>query len=66
MKKILWHKIVVVIGVMLFVGIFAQNLWSDTITFKFKSPSFSGINTSSSHYLTIENQEFNRRQDNQR
>jgi len=60
-EKNLMAKIVVVIGVMLFVGIFAQNLWSDTITFKFKSPSFSGINTSS-HYLTIENQEFNRRQ----
>ena len=28
---------------------------------KFKSPSFSGINTSS-HYLTIENQEFNRKE----
>ena len=27
---------------------------------KFKSPSFSGIGTSS-HYLTIENQEFNRK-----
>ena len=28
---------------------------------KFKSPSFSGVNTSS-HYLTIENQEFNRKE----
>ena len=28
---------------------------------KFKSPSFSGINTSS-HYLTIENQQFNRKE----
>ena len=36
-------------------------LWADTITFKFKNPSFSGINTSS-HYLTIENQEFNRKE----
>ena len=33
------YKVAAVIGVMLFVGIFAQNLWSDTITFKFKSPS---------------------------
>lgn len=31
------------------------------IEHKFKSPSFSGINTSS-HYLTIENQEFSRKQ----
>lgn len=30
------------------------------IEHKFKSPSFSGINTSS-HYLTIENQEFSRK-----
>jgi hypothetical protein len=35
---------------------------ADQITHKFKSPSFSGINTSS-HYLTIENQEFNRKSD---
>ena len=34
---------------------------ADEIVFKFKSPSFSGINTSS-HYLTIQNQEFNRKQ----
>ena len=32
---------------------------ADTITHKFKSPSFNGINTSS-HYLTIENQEHTR------
>jgi|TARA_R110002124_G_scaffold90763_1_gene231207 hypothetical protein len=35
---------------------------ADTITHKFKSPSFNGQNTSS-HYLTIENQEFNRKAD---
>ena len=33
----------------------------DEILYKFKSPSFSGINTSS-HYLTIENQEATRKQ----
>tara|TARA_R100000654_G_scaffold8441_1_gene19846 strand:+ start:212 stop:709 length:498 start_codon:yes stop_codon:yes gene_type:complete len=53
-------KLCAVISVMLFIGVFCQNLWSDTITFKFKNPSFSGIATSS-HYLTIENQEFNRK-----
>ena len=37
-----------------------QNAEADTITFKFKNPSFSGVGTSS-HYLTIENQEFNRK-----
>ena len=30
------------------------------MVFKFKNPSFSGVGTSS-HYLTIENQEFNRK-----
>jgi hypothetical protein len=35
---------------------------ADQITHKFKSPSFNGINTSS-HWLTIENQEFSRKSD---
>lgn len=34
--------------------------YADGITFKFKNPSFSGVNTSA-HYLTIENQEKSRR-----
>ena len=37
------------------------NSMADEIVFKFKSPSFSGIGTSS-HYLTIQNQEFNRKE----
>jgi curli production assembly/transport component CsgF len=45
-----------IIAVFLFIGILTVNLQADQITFKFKSPSFSGVNTSS-HYLTIENQE---------
>ena len=36
-------------------------LLGDEIKFKFKSPSFSGEGTSA-HYLTIENQEFNRKE----
>tara|TARA_R100001443_G_scaffold29922_1_gene43297 strand:- start:780 stop:1280 length:501 start_codon:yes stop_codon:yes gene_type:complete len=53
-------KILAVIGIVMFVGIFVQNIKADTITFKFKSPSFNGVGTSS-HYLTIENQEFSRK-----
>ena len=34
---------------------------SDELVHEFKNPSFSGVGTSS-HYLTIENQEFSRRQ----
>ena len=47
-------------GLVMFIGIVATNLRADQIVHKFKSPSFNGVNTSS-HYLTIENQEFNRR-----
>jgi len=54
-------KVLAVIGIILFVGMFTQNIFADQITHKFKSPSFNGVNTSS-HYLTIENQEFNRKQ----
>ena len=53
-------KVVAVIGMAMFVGIFCQNLWADQIVHKFKSPSFNGVGTSS-HYLTIENQEFSRK-----
>ncbi len=35
------------------------NVSADEMLFKFKNPSFSG-NAASSHYLTIENQQFNR------
>ena len=44
----------------LFAFIIAENVNSDTITHKFKSPSFNGVGTSS-HYLTIQNQEFTRK-----
>ena len=47
-------------GLVMFIGIVATNLKADQIVHKFKSPSFSGIGTSS-HYLTIENQTFNRK-----
>ena len=50
----------VVIGIILVIGIFIQNAKADQLVHKFKNPSFSGVNTSS-HYLTIENQEFNRK-----
>ena len=38
-----------------------SKLFADEIVFKFKSPSFNG-NGTSSHYLTIQNQEFNRKE----
>ena len=54
-------KFVFYIGVALLLGIFIQELRSDEMVHKFKSPSFSGIGASA-HYLTIENQQFNRKQ----
>ena len=62
MKKDKIIKIVVIIGAILFLGILGQNAFADEIVHKFKNPSFSGVGTSS-HYLTIENQEFNRKAD---
>tara|TARA_S200002703_G_scaffold115216_1_gene100788 strand:- start:1197 stop:1709 length:513 start_codon:yes stop_codon:yes gene_type:complete len=57
--RIAWS--IMFIGIILIIGIFVVNVKADQVVFKFKNPSFSGINTSS-HYLTIENQEFNRKQ----
>jgi hypothetical protein len=51
---------VCVIGFLLFISMIAINIKADQIVHKFKSPSFNGIGTSS-HYLTIENQEYTRK-----
>ena len=56
--KIIWA--IMFIGAVLIIGIFVQNIKADQIVHKFKSPSFNGVGTSS-HYLTIENQEFSRK-----
>ena len=55
--RIIWGAFVM--GAILILGIIAINLSADTITFKFKSPSFSGVGTSS-HYLTIDSQTHSR------
>ena len=44
----------------IFLLLYSNILTSDEMVFKFKSPSFSGINTSQ-HYLTIENLETSRK-----
>jgi hypothetical protein len=58
--KVLMLKIIMFIGAILAVGIFVINVKADQMTHKFKSPSFSGENTSS-HYLTIDNVEHTRK-----
>ena len=55
------YKIAGLLCIFFFLVVLTNPLWADTITHKFKNPSFSGIGTSS-HYLTIENQEFNRKE----
>ena len=50
-----------IISLVMVLSIFALNINADEIVHKFKNTSFSGNNTSS-HYLTIENQEFNRKE----
>jgi hypothetical protein len=56
-KIAVWY---ILLGGIMFAIVLAQNVNADTITFKFKSPSFNGLGTSS-HYLTIENQEYSRK-----
>ena len=52
------NKILIILGI--FAVLFLTcSLAADEITHKFKSPSFSGQNTSA-HYLTIEQQEYSR------
>ena len=48
-------------GAIMFLMVIGQSLNADEMVHKFKSPSFSGVGTSA-HYLTIENQQFNRKQ----
>jgi|TARA_R100000479_G_scaffold163300_1_gene101760 hypothetical protein len=56
------HDRMIVVATFMFILIFfVGKLIADEMTHSFKNPSFSGVGTSS-HYLTIENQEFNRKQ----
>lgn len=63
MKQITVASIIqiLVFGFMLLAFWTNSKLFADEVVFKFKSPSFSGVGTSS-HYLTIQNQEFNRKE----
>ena len=54
-------KKISVFAVLLIIFLINSPADGDEMVFGFNSPSFSGINTSS-HYLTIQNQEFTRKQ----
>ena len=55
-----WDKIMIILALISVLFVVAA-LSADEMTHKFKNPSFSGEGTSS-HYLTIENQEFSRKE----
>ena len=59
--NIIIYRIAGILCIVFFLIIFTNPLWADEMVHKFQSPSFSGIGTSA-HYLTIENQQFNRKQ----
>ena len=61
-KLPLHYKIVIIWALVLFVGISVTNLRADEIKFHFKSPSFNGSLNTSAHYLSIEQQEFSRKE----
>ena len=54
------YRIAGLLSIFFFLALLTNPLWADTITHKFKSPSFNGVGTSS-HYLTIENQQYTRK-----
>ena len=56
-----WDNIFMILSI-LSITLFVAYLSADEMTHKFKNPSFSGVGTSS-HYLTIDSQEFQRRQE---
>jgi|TARA_R110000824_G_scaffold35322_5_gene110908 hypothetical protein len=58
--KLKKDKELLVISWTLLIIFFVSHIKADQLIYSFKSPSFSGINTSS-HYLTIENQEATRK-----
>ena len=55
-----WDKLMIILALISVLFVVAA-LSADEMTHKFKNPSFSGVGTSS-HYLTIENQEFSRKE----
>lgn len=54
-----WDKYLAITGIVIILLVVATSSLADEMVHDFKSPSFNGQGTSS-HYLTIQNQEFNR------
>jgi len=56
-----YDAIITIVAIILLSTVVIMTVEADEMVHKFKNPSFSGQGTSS-HYLTIENQEFNRKE----
>lgn len=54
-----WDKYLAITGIVIILLVVVTSATADEMVHDFKSPSFNGQGTSS-HYLTIQNQEFNR------
>ena len=61
MKSSLTFTLIIYWYIAILLLVLNMNIHADTLSFKFKNPSFSGVNTSS-HYLTIDSQEASRKQ----
>ncbi len=61
MKSSLTFTLIIYWYVAILLLVLNMNIHADTLSFKFKNPSFSGVNTSS-HFLTIDSQEVSRKQ----
>mgnify|MGYP003625094729 FL=1 len=61
MKSSFSWFLVIYVYIALFLVLLTSYSYADEILYRFKSPSFSGINTSS-HYLTVDSQEASRKQ----
>ena len=58
----MYNFIFTIIGMgLVLIVVAVQQIQADEMVHQFKNPSFSGVGTSS-HYLTIENQEFSRKE----
>ena len=55
------YRLAALLCIFFLLVIITNPLWADEIKFQFKSPSFSGIGQSA-HYLTVESQEYTRKE----
>ena len=57
-----WDKYLAIVGILVVLLIVSLSVKADTLVQEFKNPSFSGVGTSAA-WLTIDEQQFTRNQD---